>query len=57
MACLINSISLQLLQLSTSLLLFTTGSSKRLLYSSGILSLSKIVLNNVVKKSTALSPL
>lgn len=57
MACLINSISLQLLQLSTSLLLFKTGSSKRLLYSSGILSLSKIVLNNVVKKSTALSPL
>lgn len=57
MACLINSISLQLLQLSTSLLLLKTGSSKRLLYSSGILSLSKIVLNNVVKKSTALSPL
>lgn len=57
MACLINSISLQLLQLSTSLLLFKTGSSKRLLYSSGILSLSKIVLNNVVKRSTALSPL
>lgn len=57
MACLINSISLQLLQLSTSLLLFKTGSSKRLLYSSDILSLSKIVLNNVVKKSTALSPL
>lgn len=57
MACLINSISLQLLQLSTSLLLFKTGSSKRLLYSSGILSLSKIVLNNVVKKFTALSPL
>lgn len=57
MACLINSLSLQLLQLSTSLLLFKTGSSKRLLYSSGILSLSKIVLNNVVKRSTALSPL